>query len=147
MAEQSTPGGMPDFMRLLAEMKLPGLPDMEALSKSNRRNIEALTAANRVALEGAQNIARRQMEIMQQSMSEMTEGMKLLGTSETPQAKAARQAELLKQGYERAVGIMRELSETIQRSNTEALNLLNRRFSEAMDELRALAHHKDTPTA
>ncbi len=142
MADQSNAGGGSpdfDFTRLLAEMKLPSMPDMQALTEANRRNVEALTAANRVALEGAQAVARRHMEIMQQSMTEMTEGMKALTAAEAPQAKAAKQAELVKQGYQRAVTNLQELSDLIQRSNSEALGLLNRRFGEAMDELKAIA--------
>jgi hypothetical protein len=34
---------------------------------------------------------------------------------------------------------LKELSDLIQRSNQEALALLNRRFTEAMDELKAMA--------
>jgi phasin family protein len=55
------------------------------------------------------------------------------------QAKAAQQGELLKQAYERAVVNIRELGELIQRSNGEALDLLNKRFAEAVDEVKALA--------
>jgi phasin family protein len=72
-------------------------------------------------------------------MSEMTDAIRSLSTTEAPQARAARQADLLKQGYERAVGNLKEISDLIQRSNTEAINLLNRRFVEAMEELKALA--------
>ncbi|HEY3846004.1 MAG TPA: TIGR01841 family phasin [Acetobacteraceae bacterium] len=128
-----------DFAKLFAEMKLPAMPDMEAFIAANRRNIETFTAANRVAMEGAQAIARRNMEIMQQSMAELTEGMKALATAEGPQAKAAKQAEMLKQAYEHAVANMQELRDLIQQSNAEALALINRRFVEAMDEVKALA--------
>ena len=62
-----------DFTKLFADMKLPAVPDMEAFVAASRRNIETLTAANKVALEGAQAVARRHMEIVQQSMAEMTE--------------------------------------------------------------------------
>lgn len=135
-----------DFTRLLAEMKLPGMPDIQALTEANRRNMEALTAANRVAVEGAQAVARRHMEIMQQAMTDMTEGVKALSGAGAPRVKAARQAELVKQGYQRAVDNIRELSELIQRSNTEALNLLNHRFTEAMDELKQLAQKEAEET-
>lgn len=127
-----------DFTKLFAEMKLPPVPDMEALMAAHRRNIEALSAANRVALEGAQALARRHMEIMQQMMTELTESMRALASAEAPQEKAAKQAELLKQAYEHAVTNSRELSDLIQKSSGEALGVLNRRFSEAMDEVRAL---------
>ncbi len=128
-----------DFRKFFADMKFPAMPDMEAFTNATRRNVEAFTAANRIALEGAQAVARRNMEIMQQAMSDMSEAMRTLSGAETPQARAARQAELLKQGYERAVANIREVGDMIQHANQEALGLLNRRFSEAMDELKAMA--------
>jgi phasin family protein len=131
-----------DFSRLFAEMKFPAMPDMDAFVTATRRNMEAFTAANRVALEGAQAIARRHTEIMQQSMAEMTEALRALSTNEPPQAKAARQAELLKQAYEHAVANMKELQDLIQKSHEEALTLLNKRFTEALDEVKALASKK-----
>ena len=127
-----------DFSKLFSEMKLPPVPDMEALMTAHRRNMEALSAANRVALEGAQAVARRHMEIMQQTMAELTETIRSLAAADAPQAKAAKQADLLKHAYERAVANTKELSDLIQKSNGEAIGLLNRRFAEAMDEVKAL---------
>jgi phasin family protein len=128
-----------DFGKLFADMKLPAVPNMEALITASRRNMETLTAANKVALEGAQAVARRHMEIMQQSMAELTEAMRTMATVEAPQAKAAKQAELLKLAYERAISNMKEIGDLIQHSNEEAVKLLNARFIEAMDEVKALA--------
>jgi phasin family protein len=128
-----------DFTKFFADLKLPGLPDMEAFVAANRKNIETFSAANRIALEGAQAVARRQMEMVQSSMTELTEAMRALAATDVPQAKAAKQAELLKQAYQRAVAHMKELSDLIQQSNAEALALINRRFEEAMDEVKALA--------
>ena len=128
-----------DFTKYFADMKLPALPDMELFLTANRRNLETLTAANRVALEGAQAVARRHMEIVQSSMAELTDAMKALASADAPQAKAAKQAELLKQAYQHAVVHMKELGDLIQQSNAEALSLINQRFAEAMDEVKALA--------
>ena len=133
--------GLPDFdfTKIFAELKLPALPNMDAFVAANRKNMETLSAANRIALEGAQAVARRHMEIMQQSMTEITEAMRALSSMEAPQAKAAKQAELLKAAYEHAVSNMKELSDLIQHANGEALALINHRFVEAMDEVKALA--------
>jgi phasin family protein len=128
-----------DFTRMFADIKFPSALDLDAFTNATRRNMEAFTAANRVALEGAQAVARRHMEIMQQSMTDMGEAMRSLAGAETPQARAARQAELVKRAYERAVANLKELTDLIQRSNQEALGLLNRRFAEAMDELKVIA--------
>jgi phasin family protein len=138
---KSSGTGLPDFdfTKILGEMKLPAMPNMEAFVTANRKNMETLSAANRVALEGAQAVARRHMEIMQQSMTEITEAMRSLSSMEAPQAKAAKQAELLKTAYEHAVANMKELSDLIQHANGEALALINKRFVEAMDEVKSLA--------
>ncbi len=128
-----------DFTKYFADLKLPALPDMEALLSASRKNLETLTAANRVALEGAQAVARRHMEIVQSNMAELTEAMQTLAAVDAPQAKAAKQAELLKQAYQRAVAQLKELSDLIRHSNAEALDLINKRFAEAMDEVKALA--------
>jgi phasin family protein len=128
-----------DLSKFFAEMKLPALPDMESFMAASRKNMETFSAANRVALEGAQAVARRHMEMVQSSMAELTEAMKALANTDAPQAKAAKQAELLKRAYQHAVAHMKELSDLIQQSNAEALGLLNKRFAEAMDEVKALA--------
>ncbi|MCQ4162240.1 TIGR01841 family phasin [Roseomonas sp. GC11] len=127
-----------DIMRLLSDFRLPVMPDMEALAAAQRRNFEALSAANRVALEGAQAVARRHMEILQQSMSEMTQVMQAATPGASPQDQAAKQAEMLKATYGRAVSNLQEIADMIQKSNTEALSLLNRRFAEAMEEVQKL---------
>ena len=133
-------GFKPDFdmMKVLGEFRMPAMPDMDALAAAQRRNIEALSTANRVALEGAQAVARRHMEIMQASVAEMTEAMKALSTADAPQDKAARQAALAKSTYEKAVANLQEIADLIQKSNNEALSVLNKRFAEAMDEVKGL---------
>ncbi len=138
-ATEAGMAGMNEFTRMFGEMKFPAMPDMEGFLQAHRRNMETLSAANRVALEGAQTVAKRHMEIVQQTMQEMTETIRDLSTSDSPQARAAKQADLIKHAYEKAVAHMKELADLIQRSNGEALQMLNHRFAEAMDEVKAMA--------
>ena len=138
-AMRQTKQATEDLTRMFSDLKLPAAPDMEALLGAYKRNMDTLSTANRIALEGVQAVARRHMEIMQQTMAELSETLRALAApSEAPQAKAAKQTELLKQAYEHAVSNTRELGELIQRSNGEALEVLNKRFVEAMDEVKAL---------
>ncbi|GLR65733.1 hypothetical protein GCM10010909_04110 [Acidocella aquatica] len=127
-----------DFTKLFKDMKTPAMPDMEAVLAAHKRNLEALSEANRVALEGAQAVARRHMEIMQSTMSGLTETLKDISVSDAPAARAAKQADMLKQAYENAVSNTRELGDLIQKANSEAMEKLNHRFSEAMTEMKAL---------
>jgi len=131
--------GMGEFTRMFSDMKFPTMPDMEGFLTAHRRNMETLSAANRVALEGAQTVAKRHMEIVQQTMQEMTDTIRELSSPDSPQARAAKQAEMIKLAYERAVAHMRELADLIQRANGEAVQMLNHRFTEAMDEVKAMA--------
>jgi phasin family protein len=137
-----------EMTRRFTEMRFPTMiPDSSALLAAHRRNMEVLANANRLALEGAQAVARRHMEIMQQTMTELSEHVRELATTESPQAKAARQAALVKKSYEHAVANIRDLSDLIQKSNGEALHVLSERFKEAMDEIKGLVDKSDHPPA
>ena len=67
------------FTKRIAEMQLLALPDMDTLTTAHRRNLEALAAAYRASLEGAQELARRNSEIVRQAMDEMTEAVRAGG--------------------------------------------------------------------
>jgi phasin family protein len=133
-----SPLGEFDPAKFLADLKLPAMPDIEGVLATHKRNLDALTEANRVALEGAQVVAQRHMEIMQSTMAELTQTLKELTTTTNPAGRAAKHAELLRQAFETSVANTRELSDLIQKSNTEALSKLNARFSEAMQEMKTL---------
>jgi len=119
-------------------MKSLMMPDMDAVMATHRRNMDAISAASRVEFEGAQSLARRNMEIQQQTMTELADAAKALAAVQTPTAKAAKQAELLKAAYQHAVDNMKELRDLIHKINAEALGLLNTRFSEGLEEIQAL---------
>ena len=126
------------FSKRIAEMQLFAMPDMDAVTTAHRRNMEALSAAYRAALEGAQAVSRRNGEIIRQAMADMEEAVKSVASAQAPDEKAAKQVELLKAAYQHAVANMKEMSELIQKANAEALGVLSRRFSEGMDEVKSL---------
>jgi phasin family protein len=140
-AQKVTDAGLPlaeQFTKRIAEMQLLAMPDMDAITTAHRRNMEALSAAYRAALEGAQAVSRRNGEIMRQAMADMEAAVKTIASAQAPEEKAAKQLELLKGTYQHAVANMKDLSELIQKASAEAVGLLNRRFSEGMDEVKAL---------
>jgi phasin family protein len=131
-----------DMTKILAEFRLPAMPDITALAAAQQKNLEAITAANKVALEGARAVAERHMEIVQQSVAEMQDAMRAMATPGDAQQQAAKQAEMAKAAYERAVGQMQELADLIKKSSGEALSLLHKRFAEAMEEVKNLSTDK-----
>ena len=131
-----------DMTKIFAEVRLPAMPDMTELAKAQQKNLEAIAAANKVALEGARAVAERHMEIVQQSVAEMQDAMRSLASPGDAQEQAAKRAEMAKAAYERAVGQMQELADLIQKSSGEALSMLHKRFAEAMEEVKNLSADK-----
>ncbi|MCS6854052.1 MAG: TIGR01841 family phasin, partial [Elioraea sp.] len=71
-------------------------------------------------------------------LADLTEAVKALAAAEAPPAKAAKQAELMKATYEKAMQNIRELQDMIQKMSNEAMNVLNKRIAEALDEIKAM---------
>jgi len=124
-----------DFTKLTEQFKVPTV-DTEALLDSQRKNIEAFSVANRIAFEGAQAVTQRQVEILRQVMEESAAVVKQLTAAGKPEDKLADQAELLKHTYEQSVANFRELAEMGAKSNGEAVEVLSRRVTEGLDELK-----------
>ena len=97
-----------------------------------------MTEANKVALEAAQAIGRRNLEIMQQAMTDLSEGMQAMASPDEPGARVAKQAETVRKSYEHAVTNMKELAEMIQHANADAVEVLTKRFFDAMEEVKSL---------
>lgn len=124
-----------DISKYMGEFKVPGV-DVETLVGSQRKNIEALTQANKLAYDGLQAVLKRQVEILRQTMDEVAVVSKDIAEPGNPQDKAAKQAELAKEAFERSLSNMRELAEMIAKANNEAFELLNKRFTQNLDEMR-----------
>jgi phasin family protein len=124
-----------DISKLTADYKLPGV-DMDQLLATQRKNIEALTAANQLAFEGMQAVLRRQTEILRQSMEQASSMVSELMAAGAPEDKVAKNAELAKVAFEKALANMRELAEMVAKSNAEAAEVISKRVSESLDELK-----------
>ena len=59
-----------DFTKLMSQFRLPGV-DFAALVDRERKNIEALAKANRIAFEGWQRLVRWQAEMLQETMKKV----------------------------------------------------------------------------
>ena len=72
-----------EFSNILKQYKLPGV-DVDAIVASQKKNLEALTSANRVAIEGLQAVAKRQAEILQETMNEASKAVDSLSKAGSP---------------------------------------------------------------
>lgn len=127
-----------ELTKALKQYQLPGV-NVEAVVESQKKNLEALTAANRVAFEGLQAVAKRQAEILQETMNEASKAVDSVAKAGSPPEMAAKQLEIAKQAFDRAIGNMRELAEMVAKSNEAAANTVNSRISATLDEIKELA--------
>lgn len=127
-----------DITKMMSEFRMPGI-DMDGMLASQRRNVEAISAANQLAIEGVQAVMRRQAEIVRQMMDEARGVVTDLMSVGAPEEKVAKQAELFKTTFEKTVANMKELSEMIAKSNTEAAETLAKRVSESLEEMKVAA--------
>ncbi|WP_119165239.1 phasin family protein [Algihabitans albus] len=140
MAKSSNPfeydfSAMTDVTKMFEQYKMPGI-EMDKLVDAQRKNIEAITSANRLAFEGMQAIMQRQGEILRQSMSEASKVMQDMAAAGTPEDRMAKQADVMKKAFETALSNVKELAEMSAKSNTEAMETINKRVTESLDEVR-----------
>ncbi|HUK59018.1 MAG TPA: phasin family protein [Stellaceae bacterium] len=128
-----------DLRRVMGDWRIPNI-DLEAMAQSQRRNIEALTQANQVALEGTQSWMKRNMELARQSMEDLqamlSEVTKPNGSMED---RLQRQAEYSRKAIEKGLENFRDLAELVTKANAEAMNVIAKRVTEGLEEVRELA--------
>ena len=129
---------MDEFGKVFRRVSMPDV-DVQAVLESQRKNMEALTSANKAALEGIRAVVTRQGEILQEAMEEVSDAVKGLAASGSPTEAAAKQGELLRQALDKALQHMRELAEMTAKTNTEAFDAIKNRLSESVDEIKELA--------
>lgn len=136
MFKPANPFAEMDFTKVMGEFKMPSV-NVEALVNAQRKNFEAIAAANQLAIEGFQAVAKRQADIVREAIESLTKaGQELSNAGQAPDARVAKQVELAKVGYEKALSNLRELSEMLVKSNSEAFGVINKRVTEALDEVK-----------
>lgn len=130
-----------DPTTLFAQFKVPGL-DAESILATQRKNIEALTKANQLAVEGLQAVGRRQVEIIRSAMVDSSAQLRDLFGTLKPEERVAKQTEIAKKSIEKAIADARELAEIVSKAQNEAFEVLNKRLSEGLDEVHSLVTKK-----
>ena len=125
-----------EFTKAFGDFKAPSV-DVEPVLEAQRKNIEAVVTANKLAVEGVQAVFKRQAEILQKTLEEINGNITDVSSAGSVQDSVAKQADVLKAGLDTALSNMRELAEMINKSNTEAFETVNKRFGESLEELKA----------
>ena len=135
MTDTKNPFG--DFDSMFKQMKLPGL-DMDAMMAAYRKNVEAVTAATRVANEGMLALVKRQAEIVRDALEQMRVVGSELSSVKDAKELAERQTEIAKQTFDKAATNMKELADMMTKANTASLEIIQSRMNDGMTELQDL---------
>jgi len=128
-----------DLRKMMGEWRVPNL-DLDALAQTQRKNMEAFTQANKLALEGTQAWMKRNMELARQSMEDLSTMMSdMTKSSGSMEDRMARQAELSKKAIEKGIANFRDLTEMVTKANTDAFGVLSKRVTESLEEVRELS--------
>ena len=125
-----------DLTKMLADFKISGV-DFEPMIAAQQKNIEALTEANQHVIAGIQAVMKRQAEILQASMEEARTVASEIMIPGSPEAKVAKQTEVVQTAFQAALANMKELADMVTKSNTEAANVISKRVTEGLDEIKA----------
>mgnify|MGYP001026572125 CR=1 FL=1 len=124
-----------DFSKSFANGKTPAV-DLETVFAAQRKNFEALTSANQLAFDGVKAVAQRQAELAREAVEQFSSLAKELSAPASVEEKLVKQAELAKSAFEQSVATMREMSDTLTKSNTQAINVVSKRVADSFDEVK-----------
>jgi len=123
-----------DVGEMLKQVQIPGV-DVGKLIESQRDNIKALQEANQTAVQGWQNLMTRQTEQMREALE--TWQTAVSDTLKSPPAEMAqKQIEHGQKAFEKALSNMRELAEMAIKSQTEAAEVIRKRFEAGLRDIQ-----------
>lgn len=111
--------------------------DVKSFLETQRKNVQALSEAQQVAVENLQAIVQRQVEIVSQMVEDNSKIARELMIEGTPEEKISKNADLFKSLYERSVKNMNDLAEMVNASNQETGKIISKRVSATMNEIKS----------
>lgn len=131
-----------DMKKLMSEFKVPdfNVPsvDVDSIVDAQKKNVEAISSASKMAFEGAQAIMERQGELAHKAIEEITEAVKDLSEASSPQEGISKQADVTKDALERSLSNVSELTDMMTKSNQAVFDLLNKRINQVITEYQEM---------
>ena len=130
-----------DLTKTFEQFKMPGV-DMNSFVDARRKDVEALVAANRIAYEALQALAKTQTDMLTQAMQGMQESAKGAMAGTTKGGDQTKHAEAAQKAWQKMLADMKHLAEMVQKAQAEAMTGLAERAKESIGEMKGLVHTK-----
>jgi phasin family protein len=131
-----------DVTKIFADFRFRPF-DVEAVWAAQRRNIEALSQANQLAVESVQAVARRQIELTRETFEGFSALMRDLAAPASTEDRIAKNTDYIKQMMEKGISHGREIATLATKAGTEAAEVLHKRASESLDEMRSFTSQQN----
>ncbi len=138
MPDARTPFFDFDVTKMFADFRFRPF-DVEAVWAAQRRNIEALNQANQLAVEGAHALVKRQIEMTQQTLEDFSTLVREMTQPSSTEDRIAKHTEFTKKMIDKGLTHGREVAALAAKAGSEATEVLQRRTTEGLDEMRAIA--------
>jgi phasin family protein len=138
MPDARTPFFDFDVTKMFADFRMRPF-DVEAMWAAQRRNLEAFTQANQLAVEGAHALVKRQIEMTQQTFEDLSTLVREMSQPSSTEDRIAKHTEYTKKVIDKSLTHGREIAALAAKAGSEATEVLQKRTTESLDEMRAFA--------
>jgi phasin family protein len=135
---ETNTSGFFDVAKVFGDFCFPGI-DVDTVVATHRKNVEALTQTNQLAVEGIQALVRRQTEIVRQAIDQASGLVRDWMQPGAPEERLANTADAARQAFETSVANVRELNELTTKASTDMFGVIAKRVSESFDEVQRYA--------
>ena len=131
------PQNFTDMFKSLGEqLKVPAF-DMAKIMEQHQKNLDAMTRSWQAMAGGANEIAKKQREIFEAAMKDVTAMVQEYKPGGSAQEVMAKQGEFAKKAMDAAISNTRDIAELVQKSSAEAFKIVQDRMKESYDEIRS----------
>jgi len=104
--------------------------DLDAVLEAQKKTIEALVEAQRVAFEGYRAAGEKQAEAVKKALEDMNGATREILNGKTPEVNAQKQVEFVQNFARSGYETIREVSELTLKANRDAFAVIQKRWSE-----------------
>lgn len=126
-----------DMSKFMTGLKVPSV-NFQAITAGQQKNFEAFAAANKLAFEGLQEIARRQGEIVSSGVEDISGAVTGILSATSFEDRTVKTAEFAKSVFQKALANVWDLGEMVTKSNSKTFGVLNKRVADSLDEVKGI---------
>jgi len=128
-----------DLTKTLEQFQVAGA-DASSFVEARRKDVAALTAANKIAYEALEALARTQADMLTQAFESMQESAKGALTMAVGGAPSTKHIESAQQAWQKMLVDINELGEMARKAQASAMAGLSKRAQENAKAITDLAH-------